>query len=87
MLKSAVYNISINKLDQSIPKAHAQWVVVETRPLKGNGQPVVKRCRSQAAGCVASPEDDGEGFQGLGMQAGSDVSLIRVGLTKDSPSP
>ena len=25
------------------PTAHAQWVVVETRPLRGSGQPVVRR--------------------------------------------
>ena len=25
------------------PTAHAQWVVVETRPLRGGGQPVVRR--------------------------------------------
>ena len=24
------------------PTAHAQWVVVETRPLRGGGQPVVR---------------------------------------------
>ena len=26
-----------------MPTAHAQWVVVETRPLRGCGQPVVRR--------------------------------------------
>jgi hypothetical protein len=25
------------------PTAHAQWIVVETRPLRGGGQPVVRR--------------------------------------------
>ena len=25
------------------PTSHAQWVVVETRPLRGGGQPVVRR--------------------------------------------
>ncbi|WP_114994509.1 DUF1651 domain-containing protein [Synechococcus sp. UW179A] len=25
------------------PTAHAQWVVVETRPLRGGGQPVIRR--------------------------------------------
>ena len=47
------------------PTAHAQWVVVETRPLRGAGQPVVRRmlrhkaieawnrCRRQAVGSVA----------------------------------
>ena len=25
------------------PTAHAQWVVIETRPLRGGGQPVVRR--------------------------------------------
>jgi hypothetical protein len=24
------------------PTAHAQWIVVETRPLRGGGQPVVR---------------------------------------------
>ncbi len=28
-----------------------------------------------------------DGFQRLGIQAESDVSLIRVDLTKDSPNP
>ena len=26
-----------------MPTAHAKWVVVETRPLSGGGQPVVRR--------------------------------------------
>jgi hypothetical protein len=26
-----------------MPTAHAQWVQVETRPLKGGGQPVIRR--------------------------------------------
>ena len=26
-----------------MPTAHAQWVEVETRPLRGGGQPVVRR--------------------------------------------
>ena len=26
-----------------MPTAHAQWVVVETRPLRGGGQPVFRR--------------------------------------------
>ena len=26
-----------------MPTAHAKWVVVETRPLRGSGQPVVRR--------------------------------------------
>ena len=26
-----------------MPTAHAQWVVVETRPLRGGGQPVIRR--------------------------------------------
>ena len=26
-----------------MPTQHAQWVVVETRPLRGGGQPVVRR--------------------------------------------
>ena len=26
-----------------IPTAHAQWVEVETRPLQGGGQPVIRR--------------------------------------------
>jgi len=25
------------------PTAHAQWVVVDTRPLRGSGQPVIRR--------------------------------------------
>ena len=25
------------------PNSHAQWVIVETRPLRGSGQPVVRR--------------------------------------------
>ena len=25
------------------PTTHAQWVVVETRPLRGGGQPVIRR--------------------------------------------
>ena len=27
----------------NMPTAHAQWVEVETRPLRGGGQPVVRR--------------------------------------------
>jgi len=26
-----------------MPTQHAQWVVVETRPLRGGGQPVIRR--------------------------------------------
>ena len=29
------------------PTAHAQWVIVETRPLRGSGQPVVRRMLRQ----------------------------------------
>ena len=31
------------------PTAHTQWVVVETRPLRGRGQPVVLRLLRQNA--------------------------------------
>ena len=51
-----------------MPTAHAQWVAVETRPLQGGGQPIIrrllrhnaitplqlgKRCRNQAGGSNA----------------------------------
>ena len=31
------------RFDNDIPSAHAEWVEVETRPLRGGGQPVVRR--------------------------------------------
>ena len=52
------------------PTAHAKWVILETRPLRGGGQPVIrkcsgttqsnpwKRCRKQVGGSVVSPGGD-----------------------------
>ena len=37
-----------------MPTAHAQWVEVETRPLRGSGQPVVRRMFRAARGLVIS---------------------------------
>jgi hypothetical protein len=31
------------RFSNDTPTAHAQWVEVETRPLKGGGQPVIRR--------------------------------------------
>ena len=31
------------RFKNDMPTQHAQWVVVETRPLRGGGQPVVRR--------------------------------------------
>ena len=30
------------RLENDMPSAHAEWVEVETRPLRGGGQPVVR---------------------------------------------
>ena len=31
------------RFQNDMPTQHAQWVVVETRPLRGGGQPVIRR--------------------------------------------
>ena len=31
------------RFQNDMPTQHAQWVVVETRPLRGSGQPVIRR--------------------------------------------
>ena len=31
------------RFENDMPSAHAEWVEVETRPLRGGGQPVVRR--------------------------------------------
>jgi len=31
------------RFQNDLPTYHAQWVVVETRPLHGGGQPVIRR--------------------------------------------
>ena len=33
----------------ALPSAHAKWIEVETRPLRGGGQPVVRRMLRQNA--------------------------------------
>ena len=31
------------RFQNDMPTKHAQWVIVETRPLRGGGQPVIRR--------------------------------------------
>ena len=33
----------ICRFQNDMPTQHAQWVVVKTRPLRGGGQPVIRR--------------------------------------------
>ena len=48
MLKSAVYNISINKLDQRQSNGACPVGCCRDETAKGNGQPVGRRYRSQS---------------------------------------
>ena len=45
MIRGLIALISLVDFQPNLcrPTAHAQWVIVETRPLRGGGQPVVRR--------------------------------------------
>ena len=54
----------IGRFTNDTPTAHAQWVEVETRLLRGGGQLVI---RSSDAGCAITPS-----------QIGNDAEVMRV---------